>query len=78
MTVGFPQDESVSCQNKRKKHQDEAGPASQVAVIDVGKQTWAGWSKACETPPAHERQEGDEDGRTPEGHEAQQGSSAGQ
>jgi len=76
--VGLPQDESISTQNESQKHQREAGPAGQIAPGDVGKQGRAAWFKLRGTPPANQRQEGDENGGAPEDQQTQHGPPAGQ
>lgn len=76
--MGLHQNESVSPQNESQNNQDEAGPASQIAFVNVGKQLWTGWRKPRMTTPTHQRQERDEDSGGPEDKKTQQGSLAGQ
>ncbi|TNN67656.1 hypothetical protein EYF80_022120 [Liparis tanakae] len=78
VAVGLPQDENISAQNESQKHQREAGPAGQVAPGDVGKQVRAARFELRGTPPADQRQEGDENGGAPEDQQTQQGPPAGQ
>lgn len=78
MAVGLVQDESVGSKDESQDYQDEAGPAGQIAWVDVWEQARAWWCQPCRTPPTHQGQEGDNDGNTPEGQETQQGSPAGQ
>lgn len=78
MTVGFVQDESVGPEDEGQDYQDEARPTGQIASVDVGKQAGARLSEPFGTPPAHQRQEGDDDGDAPEDQQTQQSSLAGQ